>query len=608
MIDLVQLLQTPYVNPETGIDLSPDGQLAAFSWNPSGEWEIYLLRLDEPGEPRQLTGGPGAKFGPRFSPDGTKLAYALDQDGSEAFDIYLFDLNNRKISNLTPDSPESIQPDFCWSPDGKAIAYLSDISGTFRTYIMQLPAGSGEPRLVYRSGGPHVRVRWSPDGKYLAVESESRGQDMNVGIIPLNGHFEPGEERLISQDGEVLNAWQTCWSPDGRRLAFSSDRSGRYEIGIYEPESAEITWCVSGGGDLGEPDWSPDGKKLACIKSDGPDTWLAVYDLESRAIERSQIEPGVHYWPKFTAHGRSVLLVFDNPRHPDDLWQYHLESRAFEQLTNSMPAELDPAAFVMPQHVCYPSPDGRSTPALLFKPVALDRQPVALDRSAPAVVVVHGGPSWLYQYLWYPLMAHMVSRGWVVLAPNYRGSTGYGREWQYANRFDLGHGDTMDVAAGVDFLIKKGLADPQRIAVTGRSHGGFLTMSCLTEYPERWAAGSAVVPFLNWFTSHANSRQDLQHWDIENMGDPVEYEQLWRERSPYFHLDRVTAPVQLISGANDPRCPASESIAARDRLRALGKDVELLLYPDEGHAFLKIENVIDHEVKRVEFLSRWLEG
>jgi dipeptidyl aminopeptidase/acylaminoacyl peptidase len=204
-------------------------------------------------------------------------------------------------------------------------------------------------------------------------------------------------------------------------------------------------------------------------------------------------------------------------------------------------------------------------------------------------------------------MTHLVSRGWVVLAPNYRGSTGYGREWQLANRFDMGRGDVMDVVAGADYLVRMRLADEKRIAVTGRSHGGYLTMCCLTQYPDRFAGGSAVVPFLNWFTSHANSRMDLQHWDIENMGDPQEYEALWRERSPYFYLDRIQAPVQMICGANDPRCPASESLAAERALRALGKEVELILYPDEGHTFLKIENVIDHELRRVEFLARLLE-
>ena len=133
-------------------------------------------------------------------------------------------------------------------------------------------------------------------------------------------------------------------------------------------------------------------------------------------------------------------------------------------------------------------------------------------------------------------------------------------------------------------------------------------MSCMTMYPELFAVGSAVVPFLNWLKSHKNSREDLQHWNIENMGDPEDNKELWIARSPYFFLDKVNAPVQMICGANDPRCPASESIDARDKLVELGKEVELLLYKDEGHSFLDTENIIDSEVRRVEFLAKVLEN
>jgi dipeptidyl aminopeptidase/acylaminoacyl peptidase len=132
-------------------------------------------------------------------------------------------------------------------------------------------------------------------------------------------------------------------------------------------------------------------------------------------------------------------------------------------------------------------------------------------------------------------------------------------------------------------------------------------MTCLTGYPDRWAAGSAVVPFLNFFTAHANSREDLQHWDLENMGDPVTDYERYHERSPYFFLDRVRAPIQLIAGAHDVRCPASESVQACSRLRQLGRQCDLVLYPDEGHTFLKQANRLDAEVRRLAFLSQFLD-
>ena len=204
-------------------------------------------------------------------------------------------------------------------------------------------------------------------------------------------------------------------------------------------------------------------------------------------------------------------------------------------------------------------------------------------------------------------MSYMASRGWTVLAPNYRGSTGYGKTWQNASRFDLGGADTRDCIAGVDYLVHQGLVAPDKVAVTGRSHGGYLTMTCLTVAPEKWAGGSAVVPFMNWFRSHEESREDLQHWNIENMGDPKENYEKWYSHSPYFFLDRIRVPVQLICGGKDPRCPASDSIETYNKLQQLGKEVELLLYENEGHSFLQMKNVIESEVRRMEFLANVLE-
>src|SRR5688500_734835 len=172
----------------------------------------------------------------------------------------------------------------------------------------------------------------------------------------------------------------------------------------------------------------------------------------------------------------------------------------------------------MPEVICYSAMDGAQVPALIFRPQ---------QALAPAVVMIHGGPNWHYSVEWNPLAAHLASRGFVVLAPNYRGSTGYGRDWQYAARYDLGGVDTRDVAAGAQYLLREGLAMEHKVAVTGRSHGGYLTMTCLTQFPELWCAASAVVPFMNWITSHEDSREDLQHWNIENMGDPAANYERW---------------------------------------------------------------------------------
>jgi dipeptidyl aminopeptidase/acylaminoacyl peptidase len=338
---------------------------------------------------------------------------------------------------------------------------------------------------------------------------------------------------------------------------------------------------------------------LAYVLNRGTVSWLAVQEF-GKSTKLYQVEPGVHYCPEFTPDGKNLIFCFDNPCHPVDLWSLSLRDGKCSQLTHSLPDELVNSPFLMPEEITYPGLDGVPVPALLFLP--------SVPRPAPAVLLVHGGPDWLFEMTWYPLMAHMASRGWIVLAPNYRGSTGYGREWQAASRFDFGGVDTDDVTAGALYLVREGLADALRIGITGRSHGGYLTASAMTRYPELWAAGSAVVPFLNWFTNHEDIRPDLKHWDIENFGDPVNNHDLWLERSPSFFLDRIRAPLQIICGGSDVRCPVRDSIEAYDTLRKLGREVDFMLYQDEGHNFLNIDNILDSELRRVAFLVKYLEG
>ncbi len=164
--------------------------------------------------------------------------------------------------------------------------------------------------------------------------------------------------------------------------------------------------------------------------------------------------------------------------------------------------------------------------------------------------------------------------------------------------------DLADCVSGRDFLIERNLADPERIGVTGGSFGGYLTVCCLTKHPDGWACGSALMPFLNWFTEIKNEREELRFWDIENMGDPEKDEERLHNASPIFYIDKIKAPVLLLAGANDPKCPMEESQQAKDELAKLGRPVELKVYIDEGHGFRKTRNRVDAYSSIIGFLEK----
>lgn len=626
MPDLIQLLRVPQVDTGLRFDISPDGRKVVFSWNKRGNWEIYEMSLrvalalsgtrwrrsvaprsnppsdmkgcfaicasSSPAAPLPLgydvsARMAGAKFSPRYSPSGNHLVYALDLDGSESYHIILHNPQTNLHIDLTPSSGYAQQPNFAFSPSGEELAVLSDEQGQFALYLLSIE--TGEKRLSLDLHRPIWDVTWSPDGKWIAVETEMEASDRGIFV----GKVESGEWKRIGIGNSTLNAKHPAWSPDSKSLAFSAESDEWFDIGLYEIETGEVHWLTQNIGDDTSPCWSRDGSRIGWVHAEGAATSLMACERGGET-NRFAAGLGVHHHPQFSSN-EEIVFLFESPKQPPDLWKLNLRDGSFEQLTDSLPDELRDEEFVLPEEVLYES-DGEPVPALLYR-----------GKGKSAVVNIHGGPNWHFQFLWDPFVAHLASRGWTVLAPNYRGSTGYGRRWQNASRFDMGGVDTRDCAAGAAYLIREGLAREERIAVTGRSHGGYLTMMCLTQFPELWCAGSAIVPFMNWFKSHEDSREDLQHWNIENMGDPNENYNRWYNASPYYFLDRVNAPVQLICGGNDPRCPASDSLEARDKLVELGKEVEFLLYEDEGHSFIKIENVIDSEVKRVEFLAKALE-
>lgn len=601
MLTLPELLRIPNVDNGLPFTVSPDERQIVFSWNRSGSWELHAMSLRARSAKQSHDNGEiasgltplattlkGAKFSPRFSPDGTKIAFALDPDGSESYHICVHDLKTGVTTDLTPDILYANQPNISWSPDGEKMAILSEAKGMFSLYTLPLD-GSGL-RLTRNVFHPCWDAVWSPDGNWIAVESEWKASDRSIFIVPVGrGHKKGVRPRTMQLmlDGKVLNAQQPAWSPDSKSLAFSCENGEWFNIGVFAVETQEISWLTDSAGDDTQPAWSRSGEIVGWVHAEGAKT---SFQFKERCGEVRQVKvgDGIHAFPQFVSDG--VILVYEDVNHPPDLWKIDLESGEAAQLTRSLDEELN---FSQPEEISYAGLDGTQVPALLYR-----------GGNGRAVLNIHGGPNWHYSFGWEPLMSYMAARGWTVLAPNYRGSTGYGKAWQNASRYDMGGVDNDDCAAGAKFLLESGLA--KKVAVTGRSHGGYLTMTCLTGYPELFAGGSAVVPFLNWLKSHEESREDLRHWNIENMGDPEDNKDLWHARSPYFFLDRVSAPVQMICGANDPRCPASDSLDARDKLVELGKEVELHLYEDEGHSFLRIENVIDAEVKRLEFLERVL--
>jgi dipeptidyl aminopeptidase/acylaminoacyl peptidase len=243
-------------------------------------------------------------------------------------------------------------------------------------------------------------------------------------------------------------------------------------------------------------------------------------------------------------------------------------------------------ALVRPALVRYPSFDGREIPAWFYRPTGVE--------NPPALVLVHGGPTGQTLNGWSAAAQFYVSRGYAVFAPNIRGSSGYGREYRDANLRDWGGKDLQDLVYGARWLAAQGGTDASRIGITGGSYGGYMTLIAMTKTPDVWAAGVSVVGISNLRTLHATTRKgDLLPYLIQQIGTPDENPELYDERSPTNFIEQVRRPLLILQGGRDPRVPLAEAEQMRDRLHAAGKTYGYHVYPDEGHGFRRVENVVD---------------
>ena len=309
-------------------------------------------------------------------------------------------------------------------------------------------------------------------------------------------------------------------SPDGKTLLITSNqKNGFNNVALLEVASKQLTWATDTQWDASAGNFSPDGKTFTyLINEDGRiDAHLA--ERASMQAEKINFPAGLNYFAgnpsPFSPRGDRMLVGHQSSIHPGDIWVYDLATQHPTQLTFSAVASLETTPLPAAQIVHYKTFDGKTISALLWVPFNLRR-----DSSSPALVLPHGGPTGQMVDYWNPEVAALVSRGYVCIAPNVRGSTGYGIAFQKANYQDLGGGDLQDEVYAAKFLEATGYVNPKKIGITGGSYGGYMTMMALAKTPSIWAAGVEAFGIINWFTMLQHSDALLQQYEKSLLATP----------------------------------------------------------------------------------------
>ena len=304
-----------------------------------------------------------------------------------------------------------------------------------------------------------------------------------------------------------------------------------------------------------------------------------------------------------SSDGRRLLVTHQASNTPFDYWVADLASGKSKQVTQLGLASIDPAALPATQIVHYKSEDGTVISALLFMPFNLQR-----DGRAPGIVLPHGGPTGQTVDSFNRTVLALASRGYVVIAPNPRGSTGYGRAFMEANRKDLGGGDLTDEVYGAKFMTATGYVDAKKIGITGGSYGGYMTLMAIGKTPSIWAAAVEQYGIINWFSMYETKSAILQQYQIGLIGDPVKDKAIYDAASPLTYIRQETVPLLVLQGENDIRVPKGQSVQVVDILKGMGRTVDAHFYPGEGHGFAKRENLIDSIERMVAWFDKYLKG
>jgi dipeptidyl aminopeptidase/acylaminoacyl peptidase len=612
MIRSVLPVQTPsfarFLSVRAGYGATFDrgGGRIYFLSTASGLPGLWGLRLDRPGAwPEPLAVGAERVQYAFAGPRPGRVLFGVDRGGDERTQLQLLDRPGDRPRPLTA-APEAIHHFGDWHQDGRVICFASNTRDPRFFELELLDVESGERRLVFQADANQRAVGFEPGGRRILVQRIHTPFAHELLLVDPND----GTARSLTAAEREGRYISTRWAPDGRRIYCASDRGGDFlELVALDLVSGGLERLSSADGDVEDLALAPDGRTVVYALNRDGYVEARLLDLVSRTEralplgERRLCYDAGRWSPTFawSPDGARIALSLTDATTAPDVWLVEADGSARCRITWSWDAELPTETLVEPELVRYPSFDRRQIPAFVYRPPAAPR-----DGTAPALFYVHGGPESQFQPSFNPVVQYFTARGFMVVAPNVRGSTGYGKAYSHLDDLERRPDAVRDLAAGAEWLAASGQAHPRRIAVMGGSYGGYMVLAALTDRPDLWAAGVDIVGIANFVTFLERTGPWRRRQREAEYGSLERDRALLERLSPLQRADRIVAPLLVIHGANDPRVPVSEAEQIVATLRSRGRPVEYLRYEDEGHGLVRLPNRLDAYPKIADFLERHL--
>ena len=523
------------------------------------------------------------------------FVFGKDVGGNEFWQLHWFDLKTRQPALLTDGKARNQSPLF--AHDGKQFAWSSTARNGRDTDIWMMDFATRQARTVVTEGGSWSAMDFSPDGKRLLVMRYVSAAESYPGVVELAS----GKLTLFPVDGGKAAFSGFRFAPDGRSVYFVSDEplDGKpSEFGTlryHDPAKREFKvltaatpWDVDGF------EIAEDGQHLAYVTNEDGIDRLHVLRLPGhQPVALPALPVGAIGGFGFSADGQRLALTLNTATSPSDVHVLDIKGGKLTRWTRSEVGGLDATKFVAPTLIRYPTFDQvdgkpRTIPAFYYKPAH-----VPAGRKLPVVINIHGGPEAQSLPTFNPTAQYLANElGVAMLVPNVRGSSGYGKTYLSLDNAAKREDSVKDIGALLDWIAQQPELDGNRVGVYGGSYGGYMVLASLMHYPERIKAGVEIVGishFGTFLTNTENYRRDLRRAEYGDERDPA-MQAVFDRISPLNHAGKITAPLFVAQGRNDPRVPYTEAEQIVKAVRSNGQPVWFLMYNDEGHGFAKKAN------------------
>lgn len=584
-----------------GFTLSPDNKKIFYITNTTGLPQIWSMSIDG-GWATQVSLWGNAVKGVTHYPKHKRLIFISDENGNEQNQIYSMPENGGKVTHESEGFEDSQTAIVCFNKKGNKYLFCSNkkLKYNFETYVKDVDTGKNTLIYSFEDSYPTVAEAWSSDERYIAFARFYGNINQDIVL------YDTREKKLIrvTDHDPNINIFNSNieFDKNSKGFYFISDEGREFKgIKYYDIAKGKADWFIKEKWDITEYKFSKDYNYLVWTVNRNGSNAPKIMNIKTGKVMKLKLPKGNYSSLKFSSDKRKLVFISDNPLNPADIYVYDLKTHKSKQITHSLVGGINKSAFTKPKDVFYESFDGLKIHALMYVPKGLKK-----DGSNPAIVWPHGGPEWQEMHNFNRYLQVLANNGYIVIAPNFRGSVGYGKSFQQKIYRDWGGAEFRDVLSSVDFLKRSGFVDEKKIGIMGGSFGGFMCLTCITKAPEIWKCAidifgpSNMITFLKTIPEHWKDATSRLIGDIEKDRD------LLNERSPINYVDNIKCPLLVVQGRHDPRVVVEESDQIVDKLRSQNKPVEYIILEDEGHGFSRVKNTIDVFKRKIEFLEKHL--